>query len=1211
MKSYHLTSLLGSALLIGLLPGTVQAQVLNPAYVEETDTAFIVQPDLDGDSDFDLVIVDRASGLLRAALEDGGLVWLPPVATGLRDISAIAAGTLVNSSKESVAVVSESGNRVNLFTYSGGTLNALPVSIFNDIFGLRELAVVEDPNGGAAATNELFGFSKLFAPSLPGRRDYLVRDGIGMISYGPGYPAPAYAERDYRRVQLEPGLSMLGFFEENNPPGLDTFNLIFTEDGSFDIIQQIKVPSGAQLMQASFDGSGRFHFVFHQPGSSEIDVYFWEGSNLAPIGAFSLDAPASRLFPFISESGSGFFALSPEGTTATFYAFNGVDSPSQVTSFSANDGQPIALPLIRRTGDFYVLTESATGGIQSVEQFSYDESSFTYETDSAIPPVNQIAGGSNVLLFSSTPFIDPDAPLTGKLGSGVWTSAVVVGAQVDATVESFGGPLAGLQNPVVQTIGTTPTGTTDALPNQVEDDISLYDRAAPIGVLPGTVLAEPDPGTYDESITMQFIASSGLTVYHRVLPSGSWVAGSATAGPFLESFSVQFFGEDVKGQRTPIQTNAYTISIPIGLLDSDEDGIPDFVEKERNLDPVNSGDDGDLDGAGDLIEILAGSNAGLASSIPPSRENDQDGDMASDLAEAIAQTDPGNPASVPEESMLFQLQNVFDLLAVPISHDGTSAVFPFVTSISETLETPDSGPLATTVRLYDAAASLLGYDRTRFHNVGGVAEPSALFEGIPVGVPELPLILSTERNFPIDFAIPDPDIGRQIVGLFEPPEVTLPPVPYVYGTGGMVPAVEANLWIEAAREFYLSQTRPLFTTEFDLYDTLILLLVELKLEEILTSRGLLSGDAFTLTSFRPNEAAVPLSEAPGDGSKDVFASLSDLENLRFKDGLHPGYRLPEIIETIRTPVEAAALPAVIACRDVVEAIYATSAASANDNPGAFVAPIDAVRQFLRTGNLDNTGYLSEPEVAPLDTATLATAYSAVATLLALDSSRPVAFKQVRVTLGSESATCTVLEETGTSDSVSLVNFKGDPYPLPDAFTLPVGTELIVEGYSDVTSPCGADHVLEVIPPIQLVSLPVMSSGDANDNLIADDLEDLYPDTLSPFEDSDMDGFTDLQEALEGTNPFDSSDFPPGSPVSLLPPVIDVGEFSTTTFDFTFTYPAAFANDIGFRLFSGTSLNSIATDEVVEAVHLGSGNFQLIINRPFTYPVFYRFKLFLK
>jgi len=1209
MKSF-LPFLALAALSMGA--GPLFGQNINPYFVYKGPESLSTLPDLDGDGNADIVVVERATGIVRGGIAGGGIAWLEPVHSGISNTTGLASGPLEVSTKDSIALVSPLANRVNLFSVSGGGWNAAPRTVFNDIFGLRDLAALEEGSIGTPATVELIGFSPLADPSSPGLRDSLTWNGSTLESYGAGWPDPDFEERDYQRLIAEPGVDMFGFFVEDVDPGFDGFVLVYIFDGSFDVLAEVLVEDGARLVQASFDQSGAFQFLFHVPGSSELDAYFWDGGTIQFIDRFALDGPALALYPYVDGNFTGFLAMSPDQTAYTVYGFNGFDPPASVSTLTPAQGSVVGPALSFPGGGMVLLSGSDSANpTEFAELLEHDGSGFVSQGDLGIPSVTTLSLGSNVLLFSGTPFIEENAPLTGKLGSRVWTSAIGIGPGVEVLSEIYTDEQGGLQDPQSEDLGAPPAGTTDGLVNQVAADISLYDEDAPLGLLPGAVIISPDPGVYEETVTVAFATSPpGMDVIYRILPDGSWDSTTSTIPPMFSSFELQYFGIDGSGNRTPIRIAAYEIPVDPAELDSDEDTVPDFVELQAGLDPVLSGDDGDGDGYSDLVELMAGTDPADPASVPPSRELDSDGDGFSDLEEAVAGTGINDAGDFPASEGVLNLQNVFDLIGVPYGHDGASNAQ--VPVLPESVEVPGGDPLATDVRLYSPGASLLRFDRTDNLAVSGVTDPAALLSEVSLEDSEQFLVVSTGRNFNLNVAAPDTLLGRQIAALVPFPDVSLDPVSFAYGGAGGNPSAEATAWLNAAKAHYAAIQRPSFVEEFDLFDTLSLLLVELKLEQILQYRGLLTLDQLTLTGFRGNETPVSIADAPGDGSESVVVPFSVLESLRHKfDGTDTGYLPKIILETIGQSVQTAPTQAICDLRNVAGEIYRISAATANDNPGTLLPPLDALRQFIRTGSLLNTGYLPDPVGAPFDATTLASAYAAVGSILSEEMRRPLDFRELEVEANSEQAGCTVLRDVTTLETVSLIDFQGNPYPLPDSFSLPVGTRLTVEGYADKFSDCGADVTLEVIPPAQLVLLPVVAANDANGNLISDDLEDLYPQPLDPFGDSDGDGFSDLQETLEGTNPFNGSDVPANSPVSLVPPEVAIGESSPTTFTLSFEYPGTYAGDINFRLFSGLTPQSMTTDTGLDASHTGGDAFQLILNKPGSLPIFYRFQMQLK
>ncbi|MFO7725164.1 MAG: thrombospondin type 3 repeat-containing protein, partial [Oceanipulchritudo sp.] len=1044
-------------------------------------------------------------------------------------------------------------------------------------------------------------------------RDFIRFDGTGLASYAPGFDPPDFPERGYRTVLVESGLPLLAFFQKVPDPGEEVFTLVFTASGDFELVQEIAVPAGSSVIHASFDQSGDYQFLFHIPGSDTFSAFTWDGSALNPAGNFSLGMGVDHLYPVVNTSTTGLLAVVDGGNEAIFYTFDGFQPPAPEQTMGPPTGHFFDTAIAREDGSLVLFSGQPGKASSSVaELYLHDGSEFVHKGDTGLPNADLYGQGSNILLFSEKPFIVENAALTGRMSAGVWTTAVVLGgSDVEAEVEAFGGTATGLQNPATVFVGPKPPASTEALPNQVGGDISLHDRSPALGSLPGTVRAEPQGGVFQESVSVTLFPSDPtMLVSYRVLPDGEWMSGTGPVGPRYESFALQYFGQMPDGRRTPMQTADYSVTVSPSDLDSDSDGVPDFVEIDAGLDPVNSGDDSDGDGYGDKIELLAGADPNDPLSVPPSREIDSDGDGFSDLEETIAGTDPNDPLDKPNGSAVLNFQNVFDLVAVPWSHDGSGSGNPFVASLDAGAEMPGGDPLATNVRLHNPSGSLIGFDRTALQGKGPTV-PHAYLDGVDVANPERFLVVSTERDFNIDVAHPDPRRGRQVAGLVNIPALSLDPIPHAYGSAGGNLPDEAAAWIAAARAHLLSTPRPEVLREFDLLDTLTLLLVELRVEEILRSRGIIGPDPVTFTGFRSGEVAVALDDAPGDGSRSLAVPGKVLESLRHKtNGSDTGYLLRHIFEVTDTAVESGTDPAVLALREVATAIYRISADQANDNPGTLVPPLDALRKFIRTGSLEHTGYMDDPAVAPLDPATLSSAATGTAYLLGLETRRPVEYRQLEVISGGISGSCTVLQDTATQESVSLIDFNGNRFAMPDAFRLPESSIVWVEGYADVDSDCSADTVLEVIPPLQLIFLPVSNSADANADLIPDDLEDLYGVSLYPFADTDGDGYSDLQEILDGTNPTDPAAFSGNPPMDLTPPEVTTDFSSPTTITFAFEFPDEYAEAVTFNLFSTPSLNVSPTPTGFSAQNVGGDQMQLTINKPANYPVFYLFQMVL-
>lgn len=89
------------------------------------------------------------------------------------------------------------------------------------------------------------------------------------------------------------------------------------------------------------------------------------------------------------------------------------------------------------------------------------------------------------------------------------------------------------------------------------------------------------------------------------------------------------------------------------------------------MNPVERGDDGDLDGFSDLIELLMGTLAYSEVSMPAARGNDSDGDGFSDFEKEYVGTDFANLVNLPAEPGNVNLQPVFDVVVAPQTHNAT------------------------------------------------------------------------------------------------------------------------------------------------------------------------------------------------------------------------------------------------------------------------------------------------------------------------------------------------------------------------------------------------------------------------------------------------------------------------------------------------------------------------------------------------------------
>jgi hypothetical protein len=297
-----------------------------------------------------------------------------------------------------------------------------------------------------------------------------------------------------------------------------------------------------------------------------------------------------------------------------------------------------------------------------------------------------------------------------------------------------------------------------------------------------------------------------------------------------------------------------------------------------------------------------------------------------------------------------------------------------------------------------------------------------------------------------------------------------------------------------------------------------------------------------------------------------------------------------------------------ALRTVTLDVYRISARWGGKFPGAFPAPLDALREFLATGAMpaayrnDWTNGLP-PEMGgaltALTTNDYAAAHDGLATLLTLPVPRPVAVRDLLVRPDSLGLTCTVLNRLGLGTPVALVTADGRPFRFPSAFNLVPGIAVRVTGFADVpASPCAAE-TLEVIRLgdallAHVTGVPLPSPTDADGNLLDDDWERLLLGSVGnePFTDLGG-GYTLLQTYLDGTDPWLPGSFSTFPPAHLAPPEVLISKVTPSALQLLWSFPPVYAAKLNFQLQGTVALGGPWQSLPATVEDLGGGQFRML------------------
>lgn len=1151
--------------------------------------------DFNGDGRTDVAIVDRDSGQFRVAhfSAAGVPAWGGPFHSGVAPAEGVAAGRLLAATRDALAVTGEATNRANVFDLATLAQPTAPLSLFAPQVGpsgvvaaqmsgsasaLAEAALFYTDNGATPQARTLFSFSG---------------SPVTAATFHTAVPAT----NQLRPRKLDGFAGAYGAFSGAKPT--DTFRVVDLATAGYPELAALAgVPFGAECVHADFDGASTTspaQFVFYVRGSATLSWSRLRASNVFdPLDSAPLPLAIEQVTAVPRAGGTTGLLIAFSDGSVRMYAFDGAGAPTLLQTFPLPaSGAPWTAAVAVGAGDFWLL--SASGGrTAAAARFTWNGSTHVANGTTTLPALTTSRATSNVFAFTADPLVTDGAQLLGTFSAGDWTkNGSLLAGNLRADRARFVSATAGLGTFDAIVVGPAPAGTGHVLTNQLPSGVagvpsyaSAFGPTPAVGLAAGDIVVTPAAGSYPRAVKPVLTGPAGMTIYWRLSANGAWVSNAVQPPPWqIATFTLRYYGRTAGGVTTPVQSARFEIAGPPGELDSDRDGVPDYVELAYGLDPT-AGADSDGDGASDLAEILSGTNPLSAASFP---------------------TRPDGPAGA---APLFpaNYDNTFTLRMTPAPLTGVSR-YAATTARS------------AGVHVHDLAGTPLGSANTHvifnYATVAGVPGP---FAGTFWGV-------GTDEQFTVLGGAGDSRNGRELVGLVPVPKAELGAVPYAYGGGSN--AVEAAAWRTAALAHYGTAATPILET-LDATDTLVLLLTELKLEQILKARGeLLAGQALSLTPWRGTETTVAFADRAGAAANArVRLAPEDLIALRRYAGTAPSYTYTFgwLAETIRSRIadDFAAPPtaAVTRLKTVAQEFYFLSAAATDAQLPAFPSPVDALRAFVRTGvvagDLDSDGVRDFGETqgywptATLTPAQFTEAFGAVSYLLARPAARPVTSGTFLVDAATFATEDPVVRALVGAAPWALLEADGDAFPLSSAFDLGVGAELSVQGFTDVVSPDAA-NALEVIG-LSLTSLPPPPPADLDGDLLGDSWAAYFfpGGSGGPWADGDGDGFNNLEEYLQRTDPANGGSVPAGSPADLRPPPVKVlagGGAGELVLEFRF--PAGYAERFAFHLQSTTSLLAPFAEQSVRAVHQGGGLFRVSVFPSAEPARFWRFRMALK
>ncbi len=587
--------------------------------VAETDLEFAVTL-ADGER---FVIVDKATGQVRRGSLDGegGISFEMPVRSGVEGVFDVSSG-LLGPDGEALGLLGPVSNEIRFIEWveSGTRLH-------------RFTTVLPQPAA----------LSQIQAPNK--ERELLVLTDLGtMVSHFSITSSPLgkpQLEEDSKFARsLTPRALCLDFTNSVRPRlpivlrdegGARTLVMLRRDEEGIKEIDGPEVATSVEMTVNIGTTDGRHGILVYELGGvkfaylpvNDAATESAEFGELDPTD--DSDIAIGQVLPIDLDGTPGLMVISPDGLQANNYTIDGGNGLNLVQSFTPEAGERFASALGLPGGKMALLIGKAGNGpITSARSFVWTGSSWKEIESVELPKLLAAQSQFSTLFFyEGHPFLDPTSKLIELRPQEDWTRKDDDGESLPADVISAnfvsGTGISNEMNvPVVP-----PSGADYLLVNQYLPRVSMAARKSDLALLQPSLQITPEAGGQMTTFLARGIFDQDrYRLLYKESSASSWTEYDGPI-PVTYSSTWEFFLENIEtGERGAVQSRTWTVEAA-GLIrgDLDEDGVPDFVERELGLNPLG-GADSDGDGASDLAELLAGTDPSNPASKPADADPD-------------------------------------------------------------------------------------------------------------------------------------------------------------------------------------------------------------------------------------------------------------------------------------------------------------------------------------------------------------------------------------------------------------------------------------------------------------------------------------------------------------------------------------------------------------------------------------------------------------
>ncbi len=319
--------------------GVSSAASLAPTALE-TEKEFFGSGDFNGDGRWDVVIVDRASGKCRVGYqtEGGSFNWAPHRLAGVKDVSGIATGRVLEATRDALVVTSADANQLVVMDLKDPAKPVEPRAVEISALGPNTVAAVDVGGDGNTALQDLY------VPSVYGdpNQVFLIRSAAGELTEMSQIEIPVPRAKANRVVLKAGGKELVSLTVPGE--GADGWQAEDLSTGEPRVVVKLAgLPAGADYILGEFREGGIRDLLAYKRGESKFR--YWplvEQGGGFQFGAgkeHDLGQPI-KLLATVPEGGRvGLVAIFGKGESAVVMRFDGATAPAVVQSMVARQGE--------------------------------------------------------------------------------------------------------------------------------------------------------------------------------------------------------------------------------------------------------------------------------------------------------------------------------------------------------------------------------------------------------------------------------------------------------------------------------------------------------------------------------------------------------------------------------------------------------------------------------------------------------------------------------------------------------------------------------------------------------------------------------------------------------------------------------------------------------------------------------------------------------